>query len=78
MRRKFWIVLLSIGTVGGFAAGFARLHHYRHHGGDGCGWHGGQHQRFENRVADICVRAAERSLRERGAGPTTTPDKPAQ
>ena len=66
MRRRFWIVLLSIGTVGGFAAGFARLHHYRHHG-DGCSWHGEHHQQFEDRVADVCLRAAERKLREKPA-----------
>ena len=64
MRRTLWIVLLGIGTVGGFAAGFARLHHHRHHG---YGWHGERHQQFENHVADICVRAAERRLREKPA-----------
>ena len=52
---------------GGFAAGFARLHHYRHHG-HGWGWHGRDHQqKFEEHVADVCVRAAERKLREKPA-----------
>jgi len=64
MRRGLLIVLLSIGTVGGFAAGFARLHHCRQHGH---GWHGERHQQFENHVADVCVSAAERKLREKPA-----------
>lgn len=63
-RRTLWIVLLSLGTVGGFAAGFARLHHHRLHG---YGWHGEGRQRFEDHVADVCVRAAERKLREQPA-----------
>ena len=60
--RKLWIVLLTLGTIGGFAAGFARLHHYRHHGH---GWYGHDRHHFEDRVADVCVRAAERRLREK-------------
>jgi len=66
MRRRLWIVLLSIGTIGGFAAGFARMHHYRHHG-HGWGWHGRDRQHFEDHIADVCVRAAERKLREKPA-----------
>ena len=57
MRRGFWIVLLTIGTIGGFAAGFARLHCYRQYG-YGYGWHGDHRQQFENHVADVCVSAA--------------------
>ena len=64
MRRRFWIVLLSIGTVGGFAAGFARLHHYGH---DGCSWHGDHHRQFEDHVADVCLRAAQRKMLEKPA-----------
>jgi len=60
MKRKIWIVLLTLGAIGGFAVGFARLHHYRHHGH----WHGsghwghGRHAAFERHVAEVCTEAA--------------------
>jgi hypothetical protein len=51
MKRKIIIGLLALGTIGGFALGFARLcGGHRHHA-----WHG---QRFEQRVAEICTQAA--------------------
>ena len=51
MRRRILIVLLAIGTVAGFASGFAHLHQYR-----------GEHWRkVEDHMADVCVRAAERA-----------------
>lgn len=63
IRRKLLIGLLTVGTVGGYAAGFASL-----------GWHARgcaaqRRQRFEDRVAETCVRAARRVLEaERAAG----------
>ncbi|WXH31821.1 hypothetical protein WA016_05800 [Myxococcus stipitatus] len=39
MRRRLLIVLLGLGTVGGFASGFASLAH-RHHGCPMGGWAG--------------------------------------
>lgn len=57
MRRKIWIVLLSLGVIVGFGAGFARLHHYRHHGHWGSG-HPGRHAAFERHVAEVCTQAA--------------------
>lgn len=53
MRRKLLIGLLAAGTVGGFAAGCAKMSHHRHH-----------HKRaaFENRVAEVCVAAAQRVM----------------
>jgi hypothetical protein len=30
MRRRIAIVLLALGTVGGYAAGFHSLHHHAH------------------------------------------------
>jgi len=75
--RKAIMVLLGIGALGGFAAGFAHLH--RFHGWRGCqdgssACHG--HERFEEHVADICVRAAEKTLRESPATPQA-PEPPA-
>jgi hypothetical protein len=39
MRRRIVIALLALGTIGGYAAGFAHMHHACH-GGQ---WNGGQH-----------------------------------
>jgi hypothetical protein len=48
MRRRIAIVLLAIGTVGGFASGFASLHHCRTH-----------RKAWEQHVAQVCVDAAQ-------------------
>lgn len=48
MKRKIVIVLLALGTIGGFAAGFAHL---------GCRMHG-RHEAFERHVAQLCADAA--------------------
>ncbi len=50
MKRRILIVLLGLGAVAGFAAGLGRLCH-----------HGRDRAAFENHVADVCVRAAERA-----------------
>ncbi len=56
IKRKIVMGLLLLGTVGGFASGFARL---------GC--HGKQRREaFEAKVAETCVRAAQRVEREDG------------
>jgi hypothetical protein len=87
MRRGFWIVLLAIGTVVGFGAGFARLcgygpfgygpfgygHGHGYFGHDMHGTWGPAGERLEDRAADACVRAAERVLAERKAAPTPAP-----
>ena len=57
MRRAMLIVLLSLGTVGGFAAGFA--HHAR--------WWRGGHQAFERHVAEVCVDAARHATEAKPA-----------
>lgn len=38
MRRNLLIVLLALGTVGGFASGFAHLNGWRHHGHHARSW----------------------------------------
>jgi len=51
MRRKTLIFVLAIGTVAGFASGLY-----------GCHYHGIERRRaFEDHIADVCTRAAERS-----------------
>lgn len=61
MKRKLVIALLALGTVGGFASGFRsmRCHHQA------------RRQAFEDHIADVCVRAAQREegRPERGEGP---------
>lgn len=51
MRRKALIVVLAIGAVAGFASALFGCHHHA--------WD--RHQAFEDHMADVCVRAAERS-----------------
>src|SRR5690349_1258307 len=53
MRRKALIVLLALGTVGGFGSGIASMR----------GWKACQNQRraaFEEHVAKVCVDAARK------------------
>ncbi|HEX4512512.1 MAG TPA: hypothetical protein VGH87_21060 [Polyangiaceae bacterium] len=41
MRRRILIALLALGTVGGYAAGFAHMHHSSCHNWNANGdWHG--------------------------------------
>jgi hypothetical protein len=41
VRRRIVIALLALGTVGGYAAGFAHMHHSSCHNWNGNGdWHG--------------------------------------
>jgi hypothetical protein len=51
MRRKGLIVVLALGAIAGFASGLY-----------GCHYHGVERrQAFEDHIADVCTRAAERS-----------------
>ncbi|MCC7540354.1 MAG: hypothetical protein IT379_29325 [Deltaproteobacteria bacterium] len=57
MKRKILIVLLALGTLGGYGMGIARLVRVRSH----------QHARFEQYVERVCERGARRALdRDRG------------
>jgi hypothetical protein len=49
MRRRIAIVLLALGTVGGYASGFASLRHCR----------SAHRAAWEHHVAKVCVDAAE-------------------
>ena len=61
-KRAFLIFVFGLGTVGGFAHGFASLGH--------CASSHREARRleFEDRVADVCLRAAERHEREAAYG----------
>jgi len=50
MRRKLLIVLLALGTVGGYASGFASMR--------SC--HNKRRDNFEQHVAKVCVDAARK------------------
>lgn len=50
MKRKIIMGLLALGTIGGFASGFASMRCRAEH----------RRQAFEDRVAETCVRAAQR------------------
>ena len=56
MRRKALMLVLGLGAVAGFASGLF-----------GCHFRSDRRQAFEEHVADVCTRAAERS-REHGPG----------
>jgi hypothetical protein len=49
IRRRILMAVLAVGSVAGFASGFHSMHHR---------WHA-RHERFEEHVADVCVRAAK-------------------
>lgn len=70
MGRKFLMVLLGVGAVAGFGAGFARLCY----GGYGHGPHGrfDRHAELERRVADTCAESALRVYSRQGP-PGTKP-----
>lgn len=59
MKRPLLIALLTLGTVGGFAHGFASLRHHHHH----------RRAHFERHVAQVCVDAARRADAEDRAQP---------
>ena len=68
MKRPLLIALLTLGTVGGFAHGFASLRHHHH-----------RRARFERHVAQVCVDAARRAdAEDRGQPPayTSPPSRP--
>ena len=56
MRRKALILVLSLGAVAGFGSAFFGCHFHRLE----------RRQAFEDHIADVCTRAAERT-RDRGA-----------
>lgn len=70
IKRFFLIGLFGLGTIGGFAHGFAHMGH--------C--HAARRDAFETHVADLCTESAQRVFDERRAeaapapvaGPTTT------
>jgi hypothetical protein len=66
------MILLGLGAIAGFAAGFARLGygpgaHWGHHR-----WHSERHAAFERRVADTCTESALRVYK----GSSAPGDKP--
>ncbi|MBX7191561.1 MAG: hypothetical protein K1X94_05870 [Sandaracinaceae bacterium] len=61
LKRAFLVVVFSLGTVGGFAHGFAHLGHCM------ASHHAARREAFEDHVADVCTRSAERVIREEGA-----------
>ena len=57
MNRKLVIALLALGTIGGYASGFASLR---------CRTHS-KRAAFEHHVASLCVDAARKADAERAA-----------
>ena len=65
IKRAFLITFFSLGTIGGFASGFAHL-------GAHCASHHQRRAAFEDHVADVCTRAAHRAG---GARPEAPPQQ---
>lgn len=57
-KRKLLIGVLAFGTIAGYASGFAHMGHCASRG------HEARRAAFENHVADVCTRSAERVHRE--------------
>lgn len=58
MRRRILIAVLALGTLLGFGAGFASLHH------GACAYRGGYGRAgFEQRISELCADAALRAQR---------------
>jgi hypothetical protein len=66
MRRRLLIVLLSLTAIGGFVHGCASVACWHGHGRFG---HHARMRRFEDHVAEVCLRAAERGAEARPAPP---------
>ncbi len=66
IKRIFLIGLFSFGTVAGFGHGFAHL--------GSC--HANRRAAFEDRVADVCTRSAERAWEGHGAMNAPPPPAP--
>ena len=64
IRRKIAIALLAAGTVAGYAAGFASMHHRME-----C-----RRDRFERHVAKVCVEAAKGQAAPTPAAATVNED----
>jgi hypothetical protein len=80
MRRGITIFLLAAGAIAGFTIGFARLRHgYGHGWGHGHGRWGHDRVAFENHVADVCTRSAERVYegKSKAAAPPAPAPQPA-
>lgn len=58
MRRTLVLVFLALGTVFGFTAGVQSWRYHREHG---WGSHFGMHESRVDRLAEACLRAAERA-----------------
>ena len=68
MGRRFLMVLLGLGALGGFASGFAHLCHgpFGHYGYGPGGYD--RQGRFERHVADTCTEAARRVYDQKAPG----------
>jgi len=59
IKRGILVVLLSLGAIGGFTHGFARMAQCH----SSCGM--SRREQFEQHIADVCTRSAERVHEER-------------
>jgi hypothetical protein len=68
IKRAILVVLLSLGAIGGFTHGFAHMAQCH----SSCGM--SRREQFEQHVADVCTRSAER-VHEHGVPPAPPPSQ---
>jgi hypothetical protein len=69
MRRRLLIVLLALGTVGGYASGFASVARHRHHCHASNSWEGHRESRWENRWDSRSTRESWSPRDHQGSAP---------
>ena len=67
IKRGILVAVLSLGAIGGFSHGFARMAQCH----ESCG--ASRRDQFEEHISDVCTRSAERVYDQQATPPATPP-----